>query len=154
MAIHRVETGLLEVPEISLIIISCLKLVHSPQGARGHIRRISRVAQGLGVVTGSLGIPLLIYTRLSHNARIGNGSRGPTLSSLHRSNSVRRSTSVIVFLCHRGCCSGRGKRSRSGNSPGGTRYVITGGHRNRVGAVPVRFSNRFAHFASISVCEW
>lgn len=135
MAIPRVGTEIHHLGSISLMIVSCLRLVAKAGHASGHTRRMTRVAEDLGLVTGSLGVPIIAYSRLGHRSTSnGNGSRGPAVSRLHRSNSVRRSTSVVLLLCHRSCFSRSGNRDII-TSRGGTRIVVTGGHRNNAASI-------------------
>lgn len=133
VAVSRVHSGYegcgLRV-KLSLVVVSCLRLVDKDgsEGGRDHRRRVSRVSHSLGNLTERLGIPILTLSRLDHTIR-REASGHPVLSSLHRSKTVRRSTSIYVFVCHSSCC---GPSARSG---GVTRVVVTGREGNPVNAI-------------------
>lgn len=153
LSIFRLEAGthqLIERGKIGLLVVSCLRLVGTGNvGFNDHRRRISAVSHSLGKLTGRLGVPMLTLSRLSHGMRGHRNLRKgqPRLDSLHRSKTVRRSTSVMLFIRHPRCC--RVCRSRGkGSLRNVTRVVVTGRHGNTAKSMLLGFHNRFAHFRS------
>lgn len=151
--VTRVETGdhhlLRRRKGLKLVIVSCLRLVRKG-GHRDHRRRISSVSHRLGGLTGRLGMPIVTLSRLSHNIR-RERSGHPMLDSVHRSKSVRRSTSVITFLCHSSCCRHRNnRRPRQSRRRGGImRIVVRGGQDKTQKAIGLLFGGRFGGFSSV-----
>lgn len=84
-----------------VVVVSCLRLysVAAKRGGHGQRRRITRTAHGTGLLTGRLGIPIILLDRLGHISR-NHPTNHPRLSRLHRDKTVRRSTSIILLLCH------------------------------------------------------
>lgn len=114
---------------LGLVVVSCLRLVSkSNEDASDQRRRVSSVSHSLGTLTHRLGMPILTLSRLSHTMR-REPSRHPVLSSLQRSKTVRRSTSIIVFVCHSSCCGGSARLGKV------SRVVVTGRHGNPVNAI-------------------
>lgn len=96
------STGLLrDGNRYSNIVVSCLRLysVGDSQGGHGHRRRMTRTDHGTGVLTGRLGVPIVLLDRLGHGMR-KHPSDHPDLDSLQRDKTVRRSTSLMLVLSH------------------------------------------------------
>lgn len=113
---------------LKVVVVSCLRLVDKDKGDSSERRRVSSVSHSLGTLTERLGIPIVTLSRLDHTIR-RHPSREPVLSSLQRSKTVRRSTSIMVFVCESSCCRG----SARGGSV--TRVVVTGREGNPVKAM-------------------
>lgn len=117
---------------LSVFFVSCLGLVRVPCAQNDHGRAASltlnSIIQGIGLVTIRLSIPTILLTRVGHSDSQHLTPCLPVLDSLHGSNTVRRITSRIVFICQtRGCnvlCSGSAGRSLQNINC----LLITGGH--------------------------
>lgn len=151
LSIFRLHAGtqqLMHRRKMGVVVVSCLRLVGTDKVSfNDHRRRIDAVSHSLGKLTGRLGVPVVTLDRLGHNIRDHrNVSKGhPRLDSLHRSKTVRRSTSVMYFVRHPRCCgvcSSRGK----GSLRNVTRVVVTGRHGNTMNSMLLHFHNRFTHF--------
>lgn len=135
--------------KIGVVVVSCLRLVGTDNVTfNDHRRRIDAVSHSLGKLTGRLGVPVITLSRLGHKIRDHrNVSKGhPRLDSLHRSKTVRRSTSVIYFVRHPRCC-GVCRSSHNGSLHNVTRVIVTGRHGNTMNRILLQFGNRFAHFS-------
>ncbi len=153
LSIFRLHAGtqqLIHRRKIGVVLVSCLRLVGTDNVSfKDHRRRIDAVSHSLGNLTGRLGVPVVTLDRLGHNMRdhrkVSNGH--PRLDSLHRSKTVRRSTSVMYFVRHPRCCgvcASRGKRSLQKV----TRVVVTGRHGNTINSILLEFHKRCTHFRS------
>lgn len=134
--------------KIGVVVVSCLRLVGTDNVSfKDHRRRIDAVSHSLGKLTGRLGVPVVTLDRLGHKMRgHRNVSKGhPRLDSLHRSKTVRRSTSVIYFVRHPRCCGVCASRGK-GSLRNVTRVVVTGRHGNTINSILLHFHNRCTHF--------
>lgn len=143
----RLEIGTHHVTQrrnnLSVVVISCLRLVRMPNLRNGEALRVTRVDHSLGTLTGRLGIPIITLSRLGQALR-DHPSGHPVGSSLERSKSVRRSTSLVVFVCHsRICC-------RSDGSGKATRVVVNGREGNPVNGMELAFRNRCSQFSGFT----
>lgn len=115
----------------SVIVISCLRLysVEDSRGGHGHRRRITRTDHGTGLLTGRLSVPMLLLDRLGQTDS-NDVSRHPALDGLHRDNTVRRSTSVMVLLYHPTLCNGAISGGDACPASNLNVIVVTGRHGN------------------------
>lgn len=155
LSMFRLHAGthhLIHRRNVGVVVVSCLRLVGTDNvDFNDHRRRMDAVSQSLGKLTGRLGVPVVTLSRLGHNIRTHRKTRKghPRLTSLHRSNTVRRSTSVIYFVRHPRCC-GVARSRHNGSLVNLTRVVVTGRHGNTIKSMHLHFGDRFTGFVGIS----
>lgn len=88
---HQAKHGL------DLVIVDYMGLMKPPQ-ANSRYGEVSALSRGLKLLSGELGLPLLVVCQLNRNIEHDGGGRAPILSDLRDSGAIEQDADIVIFL--------------------------------------------------------
>jgi replicative DNA helicase len=69
-----------------------------PPQANSRYGEVSALSRGLKLLSGELGLPLLVVCQLNRNIEHDGGGRAPILSDLRDSGAIEQDADIVIFL--------------------------------------------------------
>ena len=97
ITVTEMKARLRRLPDLGLVIIDYLQLMHSSRRIDNRVQEVSEVTRSLKVMAKELNVPIIVCAQLSRNTE-RQSNRRPGLADLRESGSIEQDADQVLFL--------------------------------------------------------
>ncbi len=131
-------------PEIKLVIVDYIQLMHSPGNAGQREREVATITRGLKSLANELNLPIIALSQINRESEKGGaGATRPQLSQLRESGAIEQDADSVFFLYRPDYYD---KSSSDNKTKGKTELIIAKQRNGAQGTVLLRWTGQFTRF--------
>lgn len=138
-------------PELSLIVIDYLQLMHQKGRVESRQLEIAEISRGLKQLAKELSLPILALSQLNRKVEERKGGK-PMLSDLRESGAIEQDADVVMFIHREDDGSGEGGVPKEGSFP--VELIVAKQRNGPTGSVDLIFMSQYTRFESKARGEW
>ena len=143
---QEMKARLRRIPNVGLVIIDYLQLMHSAIHTENRVQEVSEVTRSLKILAKEMNVPIVVCAQLT---RASERARRPSLPDLRESGSIEQDADQVMFL-YREEMAAIQQEDPSQVKYGTAEVIVAKNRHGELGTVEMNFDGEFTQFSSRS----
>lgn len=151
ITVPQMKAKLRRIPNLSLVIIDYLGLMHSAKRTENRVQEVQDITGSLKIMAKELKVPVIVCAQLSRGTETKGKSHRPALSDLRESGSIEQDADIVLFLYRDTYYDNEKGDGEERSDPNKAECIVAKNRHGELTTVDLNWDGQFTRFTSVDV---